>query len=71
MRDEREKKKNRELQYPFYTVTVAILYMHSIIDRLMWVNFEQKCVKLYTFYFTSADVIALNIGHTQTSTAQR
>ena len=30
-------------------VTVAILYMHSIIDGLMWVNFEQKCVKLYTF----------------------
>ena len=30
-------------------VTVAILYMYSIIDGLMWVNFEQKCVKLYTF----------------------
>ena len=28
-----------------YTVTVAILKMNSIIEELMWVDFEQKCVK--------------------------
>ena len=45
-------------------VTVAILYMHNIIDTLMWVVFEQKYVKLSTFilffsYFTLTNAIAL------------
>ena len=42
--------------------TVTILYMHNIIDKLMWVVFEQKYVKLTTFfffYFTLTDAIAL------------
>ena len=28
-----------------YMVTVAILKMNNTIEELMWVNFEQKCVK--------------------------
>ena len=28
-------------------VTVAILYINSILDRLAWVIFDKKCVKLY------------------------
>ena len=28
-----------------YMVTVAILKMNNTIEQLMWVNFEQKCVK--------------------------
>lgn len=42
--------------------TIAILYMHSIIDPLMWVVFEKKNVKLTTiffFYFTLTNAIAL------------
>jgi len=30
-------------------VTVAILHINSVLDRLMWVVFEQKCVKFVTF----------------------
>ena len=29
------------------TITTAILYINSVLDRLMWVVFEQKCVKLH------------------------
>ena len=32
-----------------YTITVAMMDIHSIIDGLMWVDFEQKCVKLCAF----------------------
>ena len=28
-------------------VTVAILHINSILDRLTWVIFDKKCVKLY------------------------
>ena len=32
-----------------YMVIVAIMYMFGVIDWLMWIVFEQKCVKLITF----------------------
>ena len=43
------------------TVTVhIILHINSVLDRLMWVVFEQKCVKFATFfYFARIGAIAL------------
>ena len=36
--------------------------MNSIIDRLIWIVFEQKCVKLITFfYFVLTDTSTLKI----------
>ena len=44
-------------------VTVALLYIYTILQVLMWVFFWLKCVKLTTFYilhnFTTSDVVAL------------
>ena len=40
-------------------VTVAILHMNSVIDGLMWIVFEQKCVKMNTFYFALTNASAL------------
>ena len=49
-------------------VTVAILHINSVLDRLMRVVFEQKCVKLCKicnfFYFalTSASALIIIVG---------
>ena len=33
-----------------YTVIIEILHGNCVLDPLMWVIFEQKCVKLIIFY---------------------
>ena len=54
MQEKKKKKKNQlgyksKITVEIYAVTVEILYMNSVIDPLIWVIFEQKCVKLITF----------------------
>ena len=45
---ERREKIDLNNQIESYSA-VAILYMYNVIDPMMWVVFEQKCVKLTTF----------------------
>ena len=46
-----------------YTVTIAPLYICTIIDKLMWKFFMSYHVNFITFlYFRSIDTIALNGG---------
>ena len=40
-------------------VIVAILHINSVLDRLMWVVFEQKCVKFVTFSILHGLVLLL------------
>jgi len=48
VRHEKEKK-DLNNQIESYNA-IAILYMYNVIDPMMWVVFEQKYVKLTTFY---------------------
>ena len=50
------------------TMHVAILHINSVLNKLMWIVFEQKCVKLCKicnfFYFARTSTIALTILYT-------
>ena len=74
--EKREKKRcereiNKIIRYTFTvivhicTVTVANVYIYTVLERLMWKIFGAKCVKLVGFCilqsFTSTDVDALNM----------
>ena len=53
-RGERKKYLNNQIENYYNRVnihdfTITILYVYNVIDGLMWVVFEQKCVKLTTF----------------------
>ena len=69
-RREGEREKKNKIWYAHATVavhictaTVAIVHKCTILPQLMWVFFEQKCVKRLPFSilhkFTQSDVIAL------------
>ena len=70
-RREGEREKNNKIWYAhatvavhIFTATVAIVHKCTILPQLMWVFFEQKCVKRLPFSilhkFTESDVIALS-----------
>ena len=69
VREKREKKKiiyKTIVTMHICTITVAILHINSVLDGLMWVVFEQKCVKLCKicnfFYFAWTVVISLTMS---------
>lgn len=39
-----------------HSLTCPLMYMYSVIDRLMLIVFEQICVKLTFFYFALTGV---------------
>ena len=73
MRDEREKNKiesysNRGNMHGYCSNIVYVQYYRWTDVGKFW---AKMCKIVHFFYFTSIEAIALNIGHTQTSTTQR